>query len=92
MALLKILPLLAFLSLSGIATASNICSDSEQRLEQAVATYKTEGSAAFMKEVLKNGPLEGDKRSLGQDQGLNQIEQFFGPVQSYSTLSKKRAW
>jgi len=89
MTLLKLIPVIALVGMSSAAAASDICSAAEERMRAAVSTYKKEGSAAFMREVLKNGPLEQDKRALGQDQALNQIEQFFGPIQAYSTLSKK---
>lgn len=67
-----------------------------RRLYRGLATncrghrcLRQKGSAVFWEHVLKDGPLEGDKRSIGQVQALNQIEQFFGPVQSSSILGKK---
>ena len=80
---------LAYLTASSNAIAANTCEEAAKQFAEATNVYIKEGSAAFMERVLKNGPLEGDKRSLSQVQGLSQIEQFFGPIQSSSVVSKK---
>ena len=73
----------------GSVSAADICSEAEIQFQEAVSVYKKEGGVAFMKRVLKNGPLEADTRSLSQAQALGQIEQFFGPLGSASILSKR---
>jgi hypothetical protein len=74
---------------SGAALATDICDEAEAQFQDAVKVYKKEGSTAFMKRVLKGGPLESDTRALSQAQALGQIEQFFGLLDSASILSKK---
>lgn len=74
---------------SGSVYATDICVEAETQFQEAVKVYKNEGNTAFMKRVLKDGPLESDTRSLSQAQSLAQIEQFFGPLHSASVLSTK---
>lgn len=81
---------LAFSLISPNAIAGSTCEDAAKQFADATKVYIKEGNAAFMERVLKNGPLEGDKRSLSQVQGLGQIEQYFGPLQSSSVISKKQ--
>lgn len=91
--MLRIILVLLFMSLSVISNsfAAELCYDAAKQFEEATAVYLKKGGAAFIERVLKNGPLEGDKRSLSDMQGpLNQIEQFFGPIQSSSIVSKKQ--
>lgn len=71
------------------AVAGDVCSSAKASFEKAVEAYISSGNKAFIEHVLKNGPLEGDKRALSQVQGLSQIEQFYGPIQSASVVSKK---
>lgn len=78
---------LSILSLNSYA--SGVCDSASKEFSAAVEVYKKEGGTAFMKRVLKNGPLENDTRSLSQAQALGQIEQFFGPLESASVLSTK---
>jgi hypothetical protein len=80
---------LVFLAGSTHAFASDICDEAAKQFAAATEAYLNGGSNAFMERVLKNGPLEGDKRAQGQLQGLNQVEQFFGAIQSSSVISKK---
>lgn len=87
---MKKLLLIGMLSaLSAGAFAGDVCDKASNEFAQAVKVYKKEGSSAFMKRVLKNGPLENDTRSLTQAQALAQIEQYFGPIETASVLSKK---
>jgi hypothetical protein len=79
----------ALFCLCGTVYAADICGEAEIQFQEAVSVYKKEGGNAFLKRVLKNGPLESDTRSLSQAQSLGQIEQFFGPLKSASILSKK---
>ncbi|MCU7797589.1 MAG: hypothetical protein KZQ75_10700 [Candidatus Thiodiazotropha sp. (ex Myrtea spinifera)] len=67
--------------------AGNVCEKASNEFDEAVSVYKKQGGSAFMARVLKNGPLEKDTRSLSQAQTLNQIEQFFGPIEGASILS-----
>ena len=69
--------------------AGDVCDKASKEFAQTVEVYKQEGGTAFMKRVLKNGPLENDTRSLSQAQALGQIEQFFGPIETASVLSAK---
>ena len=71
------------------AFANGVCDKASKEFEKAVEVYKKEGGTAFMKRLLKNGPLENDTRSLSQAQALGQIEQFFGPIETASVLSTK---
>lgn len=82
--------LIAVLSVLSITSyAADVCDGASKEFAAAVEVYKKEGGAAFMKRVLKNGPLEKDTRSLSQAQALGQIEQFFGPLKGSSVLSTK---
>ena len=74
---------------SSIVHAGNVCDEASSEFAQAVEVYKKEGETAFMKRILKNGPLENDTRSLSQAQALGQIQQFFGPIETASILSTK---
>ena len=56
------------------ALAADVCSIAEKSFREAVSVYSSDGASAFMERILKNGPLEGDKRSLSQIQALGQIE------------------
>ena len=85
-----ILTILVVTIFSATASADDVCVSAENSFKEAVKIYVDEGSEAFMERVLKNGPLEGDKRSLSQVQGLSQIEQFYGNIQSGSVISKKQ--
>jgi hypothetical protein len=78
---------LSILSLNSYA--GGVCDDASKEFAAAVEVYKKDGGTAFMKRILKNGPLENDTRSLSQAQSLAQIEQFFGPIESASVLSTK---
>ncbi|UZJ43830.1 hypothetical protein OOT55_14355 [Marinimicrobium sp. C6131] len=69
--------------------ADSVCDKASREFSDAVEVYKKEGGKAFMKRILKNGPLENDTRSLSQSQSLGQIEDFFGPIESASILSTK---
>ena len=69
--------------------ASEICNQAVSKFQDAIKIYKADGNTAFMKSILKNGPLEGDARSLSQAQNLSQIEQFFGPIKAGAILSTK---
>jgi len=84
---------LLFIGILGIfssnAFAGDVCDKASNEFSQAVEVYKKDGGTAFMKRVLKNGPLENDTRSLSQAQALGQIEQFFGPIETASVLSTK---
>ncbi|MBK1851994.1 MULTISPECIES: hypothetical protein [unclassified Marinobacter] len=80
----------AFLvAMSGHSLASSVCDKASKEFDKAVEVYKKEGGTAFMKRVLKNGPLESDMKSLSQAQVLGQIEQFFGPIETATVLSTK---
>lgn len=82
--------LIATLSVLSLSShAAGVCDSASKEFAAAVEVYKKEGGTAFMKRVLKNGPLENDTRSLSQAQALGQIEQFFGPFKSASVLSTK---
>ena len=85
----RILLLATLASLSVSSYAVDVCDGASKEFAAAVEVYVKEGSTAFMKRVLKNGPLERDTRSLSQAQALGQIEQFFGPLKSASVLSTK---
>lgn len=85
----NILFLATLAAVSCNALANNVCDKASKEFFQAVEVYKKEGGTAFMKRVLKNGPLENDTRSLSQAQSLGQIEQFFGPIETASVLSAK---
>ncbi|MFA5494084.1 MAG: hypothetical protein WC247_04845 [Porticoccaceae bacterium] len=85
----KILFLTALSILSFNCHADGVCDKASKEFAAAVEVYKKEGGIAFMKRILKNGPLENDTRSLSQAQSLAQIEQFFGPIETASVLSTK---
>ena len=87
---INILLFIISISISGYASATDICADAESQFRDAVKVYKKEGGNAFMKRILKNGPLENDTRSLSQGQVLTQIEQFFGSLETASILSTKK--
>ena len=74
---------------SSIVHAESVCDKASSEFAQAVEVYKKAGETAFMKRILKNGPLENDTRSLSQAQALGQIQQFFGPIETASILSTK---
>ncbi len=76
-------------SIAANAMADSTCDDAARQFSESTKVYINEGSTAVMERVLKNGPLEGDKSALSQVQGLLQIEQFFGRIQSSSVVSKK---
>ena len=87
---MKNLVIAVFLAaLSGQSFASGVCDKASSEFDKAVEVYKKEGGTAFMKRVLKNGPLENDMKSLSQAQVLGQIEQFFGPIETATVLSTK---
>jgi hypothetical protein len=87
---MKRMLLIATLSCISLSShAASVCDGASNEFAAAVEVYKNEGGSAFMKRVLKNGPLENDTRSLSQAQALGQIEQFFGPLKSASVLSTK---
>lgn len=87
---MKIFLLAITLSALGLNShAASVCDGASKEFSEAIEIYKNEGGTAFMKRVLKNGPLEHDARSLSQAQILAQIEQFFGPLQGSSVLSTK---
>jgi hypothetical protein len=71
------------------ASADSICEAAASSFANATSVYVKSGGTAFMQEVLKDGPLADDKRALGQAQALQQIEQFFGTVQSSTVISTK---
>lgn len=77
------------LALSGHSLANGVCDRASHEFDKAVEVYKKEGGTAFMKRILKNGPLENDIKSLSQAQVLGQIEQFFGPIETATVLSTK---
>jgi hypothetical protein len=79
---------LAFLFSSPVI-AGNVCDDAKIKLQQAVTTYKSEDGATFIKQLLKNGPLENDSNIMDRAQILKQIEQFLGQINSVSILSAK---
>lgn len=85
----RILFVATLATLSVSSYAASVCDGASKEFAAAVEVYKKEGGTAFMKRVLKNGPLENDTRSLSQAQALGQIEQFFGPLNSASVLSTK---
>jgi hypothetical protein len=74
---------------TGTSIADATCDEAAKQFSEAIKVYVKDGNTAFMERLLKNGPLEGDKRALSQVQGLGQIEQFFGAIQSSSVVSKK---
>ena len=86
----SLLAALLGLSASTHVVAAGVCDDAAKEFAAATDAYIKDGSNAFMERLLKSGPLEGDKRSLGQLQGITQIEQFFGTIQSSSVISKKQ--
>ncbi len=85
----RIIPVAILVALSGNVFASSVCEMASSEFIKAVEVYKKEGGTAFVKRLLKNGPLENDTRSLSQAQSLGQIEQFFGSVETASILSAK---
>ena len=70
-------------------SAESICETASANFANATKVYVKSGGAAFMQRILKDGPLAEDKRALSQAQALQQIEQFFGPLQSSTVLSTK---
>ncbi len=54
---INILLFIISISISGYASATDICADAESQFRDAVKVYKKEGGNAFMKRILKNGPL-----------------------------------
>lgn len=84
-----LLTLLAGL-MSSHANSSDICSDAAKELDAATKVYQKSGNTEFIKRLLKNGPLEDDKRSLGQGQILSQLEQFYGKFLSASVVSRRQ--
>ncbi|MBP6299026.1 MAG: hypothetical protein KA365_01295 [Arenimonas sp.] len=77
------------LILNNAVQADTVCDQAKVQFQESIEIYKKSGNTEFMKSVLKNGPLEGDTRSLSQSQLLGQIEQFFGRLISASVLSTK---
>lgn len=71
------------------ARAEPVCVAAAATFTEATKVYVKEGNAAFMERLLRDGPLAGDKRALSQAQALQQIEQFFGPIQNSSVISAK---
>jgi hypothetical protein len=84
-----VVPFLLCLGTTPNVFAQETCSEAEKQFAEATRVYMNKGANSFWERVLKNGPLEGDKRSLSQVQALTQIEQFFGPFQSSSVISRK---
>lgn len=76
-------------SLNSPVFAAGICDGAKMKLQQAVATYKSDNGTAFIKQLLKGGPLENDSNIMERAQILEQIEQFFGQINSISILSAK---
>lgn len=70
--------------------APDICGDAEREFSAASKVYVEKGGVAFWNRLLKDGPLEEDKRSQGQVQVLGQIEQYFGSMQSSFVVSKRQ--
>lgn len=83
-----LVPLVLAFSMSA-AKADDVCTEAAKKIADATHVYVEKGANAFWERLLKDGPMDGDKRSLSQVQGLSQIEQFFGPIQASSILSKK---
>ncbi len=88
--MIKIYLVIVVLFASSNVAASSICQKSKDEFKAAAKIYTNRDGAAFMKRMLKNGPLENDQKSTGQAQSLNQVEQFFGKFQSASILSTKQ--
>ncbi|TRW48699.1 hypothetical protein FM042_06850 [Aliidiomarina halalkaliphila] len=86
----KLFILIALALVSSSTFAGSICDKANQEFSNAVAAYKKDGATAFMREVIKNGPLENDAQALQQAQVLEQIEQFFGPIETASVLSTRQ--
>jgi len=72
------------------ALAESVCDIAQKNFLASIETYKEKGGEEFLRSIFKDGPLDGDKRSLAQAQGLNQIEQFFGVLEGSSVLSTKQ--
>ena len=87
---IKLILFIMTMAVPTIAFSADICQEATKQFNEATAVYKKHGSAKFMNRVLKDGPLEEDKRSLAQVQALSQIEQFFGDFQSSSIISTKQ--
>lgn len=85
----KLLVGLTFLFMTSPVFAEPLCSEATALFKSAVQKYKASNANDFVKQLLKNGPLEADQRSLSQGQNLLQIEQFFGSVEGASILSTK---
>lgn len=86
----KIVLVAAFCVACVSTAAEAVCTDAESEFLEAVAAYKSTDGAAFMKRLVKNGPLANDQRALSQAQSLVQIEQFFGKFDGASVLSTKQ--
>ena len=85
----KIVFVIVLSMLTANVLAESVCDDAVSEFNSAAELYKKNDGLAFMKRVLKNGPLENDQRSIGQAQSLMQVEQFFGAFQSASILSTR---
>ena len=69
--------------------AESICPDAITAFSAATQIYVKQGNEAFIQYFGKDDPLADDKKTLGQAQGLQQIEQAFGSLQSSTVLSTK---
>lgn len=69
--------------------AGEACDQATIEYSAAVEVYKKDGSAAFLNRAMKGGPLESDKEAMSMSKVLEQIEQFYGSIESSSILSTK---
>ncbi|MGH1541206.1 MAG: hypothetical protein ACRBHB_12340 [Arenicella sp.] len=58
-------------------------------LQRASEAYLKNGVDAFIPELLKGSPLEGEKSALTQSNSIRQIEEYYGAYKGYELISEK---
>lgn len=84
----NLLALILFV-LSSSAFSSDVCEFASEEFFDAVDVYKKGDTSAFLKRLLKDGPLVSEVNHIEILPQLNQIEGFFGAINGASILSEK---
>lgn len=58
-------------------------------LQRASDAYLEKGVDAFIPELLKGSPLEGEKSVLTQSNSIRQIEEYYGVYKGYELIYEK---
>lgn len=74
--------------LIGMLLFSQICNASDP-LKRASDAYLKKGVDAFIPELLKGSPLEGEKSVLTQSNSIRQVEEYYGAYEGFELIFEK---